>query len=259
MFSSFVSCLVVVVVVAELVKRSTKNIKLLSVLCRVYRITRSMDPASSRSNQDHHHEDPRPEQPASDPTDTTNQPDYVWPPANDHEHPENPYLYGNGTYDGLEVAPEREKELVTVKADGTGSEGKRRQICGIPVIHFYALVAGIILLVVTGAVVGGVMGSRASKEAGSTLIPTPTSTFIATSTSSPSPTSSAAKLDTSTYWYITKEDQEALAKNVALTATSSTEEQIPPTLEVEESFHVSHKFTVSPKSWLVNQIRSGDL
>ena len=39
-------------------------------------------------------------------------PNYVWPPAHDYEGPENPHLYGSGVYDGLEIAPAREKVLV---------------------------------------------------------------------------------------------------------------------------------------------------
>ena len=107
---------------------------------------------------------PSPDLPAKKPI-------YLWP-ANQNEDSENPHLYGNGTYDALEVVPTNDKEYVAAAAHhvgndkglGEGARRKDRRIGGLPMLAFYALLALTALLAIIGAVLGGILGSKAANK-----------------------------------------------------------------------------------------------
>ena len=165
-------------------------------------------------------------------------PVYLWP-ANEYQGPENPHLYGNGTYDGLEVVPGNDKEYVATTAhhvgngEGLGEEERRkeRRIWGLPMLAFYALLALIALLAIIGAVLGGILGSKAAnKSPVAAPAATPTSTSdtapnlatseaISTTASSTSSASAAAYSGPlrSDEWHFVHWPKESL--DIALTAT----------------------------------------
>lgn len=123
-------------------------------------------------------------------------PVYVWPNA-EHEAPENPYLYGNGTYDGLEVAPTNEKEQAAVVSRGSREDGivngdesrQKRRIWGLPVLAFWVLLGLLALAIILGAVLGGVLGSKAANKQ---PVAAPASTTQANATNAPAETASVA-------------------------------------------------------------------
>lgn len=76
------------------------------------------DTVSSNGNQENHHGDPIPEQPAPNSTNASNQGTYVWLPANDNEGPKsNIYMEMSHTMD-LRLVQHDKRSLLQLRPIG---------------------------------------------------------------------------------------------------------------------------------------------